>query len=622
VCGIAGTIGLAQINGQRANDVLCSLTKRGPDGSDVLCITLERRYTVNFLFTRLSIIDLHERAMQPMTYGNYSMVINGEIYNYKYLRAKIESDFGKQQWTSTGDVEVALRYIHFYGLESIREFDGMFALAILDAEKGELSLARDFFGEKPLYYLSKHGTTYFASEPKAIWKLLGYIPTINLNKVTNTVVNGYKSIFKTNDEWFAGLQSVKPGHIVKIKVEKPENYRIYRYKEIPGESRKTGESREEILKEIRKIVINSVGLRLESDVPIAISLSGGIDSGLIAAIAKRDFGVELKAFTIASKDPRYSEAVKAAEIAKFLQIDHSIIDIPIVGFLSRLKDLIHYHDSPISTISYFIQSHLMEKISKDGFKVSLMGSGADEIFSGYYDHHLLYLAEMKQKDEQQYQEALKAWKSNILPLIRNPIYKNHDLYIENPKYRDHIFDGADFLKKILVKGEVRIFQENLFTTSLLKNRMLNELFEEVIPVILKEDDRNSMKYSVENRSPYLSHEILAKMISVDVSQFIKNGKTKSILREAFDGYLPKDIMNSFRKIGFNASFSELCDINSSEFKNFMNDDSIFWTIVQKERAQEIFESLGKADYLDKTAFNIVSSKAFLDTFYSENSQIG
>ena len=190
------------------------------------------------------------------------------------------------------------------------------------------------------------------------------------------------------------------------------------------------------------------------------------------------------------------------------------------------------------------------------------------------------------------------------------------LYIKNPKYRDHIFDGADFLKKILVKGEPRVFKESLFVMSLMKNRMLNELFEEVIPVILKEDDRNSMKFSVENRSPYLSHEILAKMMSIDISQFIKSGKTKSILREAFDDYLPKDIMNSFRKIGFNASFSELCDLNSSEFKDFMNDDSIFWTIVQKERAQEIFQSLGKADYLEKAAFNIVSSKVFVDTFYT------
>ena len=137
-----------------------------------------------------------------------------------------------------------------------------------------------------------------------------------------------------------------------------------------------------------------------------------------------------------------------------------------------------------------------------------MGTGADEIFTGHYDHHLLYLAEMHSTNELKYREAQDSWQQKIYPLVRNPLYRDDRLYINKPDYRDHIYEGSIKMQKTSRINPPPIFKEENFSSSLLRNRMLNELFFEVIPVILHEDDRNSMMYSVENRSPFLSYELL------------------------------------------------------------------------------------------------------------------
>jgi len=121
-------------------------------------------------------------------------------------------------------------------------------------------------------------------------------------------------------------------------------------------------------------------------------------------------------------------------------------------------------------------------------------------------------------------------------------------------------------------------------------------------------------YSVENRSPFLSYEVLTETLKTDVRHFIYEGRTKSLLREAFDGYLPNYVLNAYRKIGFNASFSEICDIDSIEFQDFLNDNSSYWEIFNRARVKEVFRNVGNEDYLNKTAFSVVSSKIFLDNF--------
>ena len=170
------------------------------------------------------------------------------------------------------------------------------------------------------------------------------------------------------------------------------------------------------------------------------------------------------------------------------------------------------------------------------------------------------------------------------------------------------------MQKVSKINSQTIFREEKLSENLLRNRMLNELFYEVIPVILHEDDRNSMMYSVENRSPFLSYELLNYMQSVNDEHLIHNGLTKSLLRDAFEDYLPKDLIMSPKKIGFNASLLELCDLNSPEFQSFMNDNSKFWELIDKSEASKILSNLGGSDFYNKAAFNLISSKMFYDQF--------
>jgi asparagine synthase (glutamine-hydrolysing) len=614
VCGIAGLSGTRRLSAGEELKVVENLSHRGPDAVGKKHINLNSKSSLSLFFSRLSILDLDDRAMQPMSFEHLTILMNGEIYNFRELKRVIEEEFGPQSWSTTGDTEVALKYLAFFGVEAVKDFDGMFAIALWNQKSQELMLLRDYFGEKPLYYCTYEDGMAFASEPKTLLFLSSSKRKINVDKLCDFVVNGYKSLYKEESEFFDGLKRVIPGRIVTFKLNTNSSPKLSTYKSLPKETPNLHESRSSVIDRIKRSVIRSIGLRLESDVPISISLSGGVDSCLIAAIAKKEFGESLHAFTLASHDSRYSEAAVAKSVAEFLEIEHTIVEIESSNFLTRMAEIIRYHDSPISTISYYIQNFLMKQIHDAGFKVSLMGSGADELFSGYYDHHLLYLGELFQEDESAYSRALEDWRTHILPLVRNPTFQSPTMYTDNPLYREHIFEGSKNNSHLVKRGNITRFSEVELSPSLMRNRMLNELFHEVIPVILKEDDRNSMMYSVENRSPFLSYEILTESLKTDVRHFIHEGRTKSLLREAFDGYLPDYVLNSYRKVGFNASFSEICDINSIEFQDFLNDNSSYWEIFNRARVKEVFRNVGNEDYLNKTAFSLVSSKIFLDSF--------
>jgi asparagine synthase (glutamine-hydrolysing) len=613
MCGLAGFVGKVNLSETTIGNCEKCLIRRGPDQQVSRNIELKSGSIVNLVFSRLAIIDLAERAMQPIQYNNLVVLLNGEIYNFRILKNKLEDEFGPQEWRTSGDVEVALRYIALKGIDAITDFDGMFAMALLDISDEKLYLARDFFGEKPLYFHQSSEGLFFGSEPKSIWSLSRAKPLINTQKVLNFLTFGYRSIFKNRDDFFLNLTRVDSGMIYEFSTSSLDLVETRKFKHLQN-SRKTSKTRAQIVKDLRKLVSECVGRRLESDVPIAICLSGGIDSSIIAAIAKRDFGIALEAYTLDSTDARYSESRSAEEVARHLKIPHHIVRIEKIGFLERMERLTEYHEAPISTISYYIQSFLMDQIHRDGFKVSLMGSGADELFTGYYDHHLAYLAGLKNEDSETYKNAVKNWREKILPLIRNPLFRDIDYYVGNTKRNEHLFEGSEELLAACFQRPTFQSQEEDFGLSPLRNRMMNELFYEVVPVILHEDDRNSMMNSIENRSPFLSYEILEFMSSIPDIHLINRGLAKSLLREAFIDYLPDKTLFAPRKVGFNAGFSELCDVKSDEFRKFIFGQSTFWQIVNRDSANDMFGKLNKEDKYNKIGFSIVASKMFFDVF--------
>ena len=350
----------------------------------------------------------------------------------------------------------------------------MWAFAAFDERTGTLTLCRDRFGEKPLFLLrDPDGGLYFGSEPKFLFALAGRVPPVNLHHLRRYLVNGYKALYKTADTFFEGLEQLPPGHVLAIAADGGE--RREAYWRMPAHA-PVEMSFDDAAAGARERLIRSVELRLRADVPLAFLMSGGIDSTSLIAIARKELGHDVHAFTAVTTDERYEEADMVAHVVAQLGVDHTSVTLDTAGFLERLRGLVRHHDAPVSTITYYVHWLLMEAIHGAGYKVSISGSAADELYSGYYDHHLLHLREVALDPP-----TLAAWREHVAPLVRNPYLQDPERFVHDPGFRDHIYLGADEFRGYLTDSFDEGFAEAAFTDDLLRNRMLNELFHEAVP---------------------------------------------------------------------------------------------------------------------------------------------
>ena len=253
----------------------------------------------------------------------------------------------------------------------------------------------------------------------------------------------------------------------------------------------------------------------------------------------------------------------------------------------------------------------MKAINKAGFKVSISGTGADELFTGYYDHGNLFLKSMYDKPKI-FNKALAGWKKNHLPHVRNQNLQDPYLYIKDPNFREHIFDDSKIFSKYLNQEWHENYTEKNYGVSFLRNRMLNELFHEIVPVILHEDDLNSMYYSVENRSPFLDRNLFETAFSVPEQHLIKNGIKKSVLRDAVRSIVSEPVLNNPKKIGFNAPIEDLIDINDSEMREFLLDDNQVYELINKKKIEGLFKKEKLSNSESKFIFNFLNLKFFFE----------
>ena len=353
---------------------------------------------------------------------------------------------------------------------------------------------------------------------------------------------------------------------------------------------------------------------MRSDFPIAFFLSGGIDSNTLAFIAKKYFGYKMKTYSIIGTDPKYDESKMIDFASKNLETEHVNLQINLkkINFLKILKKQIIYHDSPVSTINSLLNFLLYKKVKKDGFKVSISGIGSDEIFSGYYDHHLLYLNEIK-KNKKIYELSNNNWKKVVLPIVRNPFLKNNLLYVKDPKFRKHIYQYEEFKNTIFCKKLKDNFYEKKYCKSLMKNRMVNEMFSEIVPVVLKEDDLNGMYHSIENRSPFLDSNLFQSGLNMPSQLYVRNGLAKWPLREIIKDIVPDKIRLNERKTGFNASIKDIFNFNNENIKYLTSDNQIF-SIINKNKFKKFIEkNKNFSGVQNNFMFNFLSVKLFLES---------
>jgi asparagine synthase (glutamine-hydrolysing) len=609
MCGIAGTIGPAAPTPDRIDAALATMARRGPDASGHRMLTLGRQQA-SLLHTRLSIIDLDARADQPFERDGLVVTYNGEIYNYLEVKAELEA-LG-QTFQTTSDTEVLVAAWRQWGPDALDRLEGMWAFAIADTKAGTLTLCRDRFGEKPLYLWPRNGILHFASEIKTLAALAGARPGVNRTQALRYLTQGYKFLYKHGDTFFDGVFELPPSTFLTLtsaELSQPEFY--WQLKHIPRPM-----SAEDAFEGARDRLFRSVELRLRADVPVAFCLSGGVDSSTLAAIAAKNLGADIHCFSIIDADERYDESDNINAMVEALGCGHHVTHTSTEGFFGRMDDLVAYHDAPVATISYYVHSFLSEAIHDAGYKVAVSGTGADEIYTGYYDHYSMWLARMWRRAQidptVDFDTLLADWKGGFGSYVQNPLLQDPMTFVRTPEQRGHILLDQELFEGLLATPFHEEFEETEFTDDLLRNRMMNELFAEAVPVLLHEDDCNSMHWSVENRSPFLDRHLTEFLFHVPTEYLMGGGFAKYLLRRAGEGLVPDSVRLDKRKRGFNASINSLVDRNDPETRDRLLAPGPIFDLIDRAKFETFLNQDMASNSLSKFLFSFISARIFLD----------
>ncbi|HEY2943234.1 MAG TPA: asparagine synthase (glutamine-hydrolyzing), partial [Vicinamibacteria bacterium] len=387
MCGLAGIV---TFEGPAASrEELCrmgaALRHRGPDAEGVY-VDDASSPAVGLVFRRLSIIDLSPSANQPIgdETGSVQVMLNGEIYNYRELRRELE---GRHEFRSQGDTEVIAHLFEERGEEAIVQLDGMFALAIWDARRRRLILARDSFGKKPLYYWSDGRRFLFASEIKAL--LAGGVPAqLEVPALAEYLALGYVPTPRT---LFNRIYKLPPASIVAVDVRKHEP-RMYWDLHFPPEAETAAVSSGEVRERVRDLLTRAVRKRLVADVPLGVLLSGGVDSSTVAALMSTLVPGRVKSFTVGFEGGAFfDERAHAERVARHIGAEHHA-SVVRPDAAALVETLLHHHDEPFGDSSA-LPTYLVAREARQHVTVALNGDGGDETFAGYDRFHAALLAQ-------------------------------------------------------------------------------------------------------------------------------------------------------------------------------------------------------------------------------------
>lgn len=540
MCGICGIIGRTDGREQVLAGMMKAIEHRGPDGRESY---IAKEAALGF--QRLSIIDL-DTGMQPMFNedGSKVLVFNGEIYNYWVLKDQLVQK--GHTFRTASDSEILLHGYEEFGKELLNRLRGMFSFAIWDEEKGELFAARDFFGIKPFYYAVIGGTLVFASEIKSILTYPGYKRRMNEEALEQYLSFQYSALPET---FFKGIYQLLPGHYLTFKDHMLQIVRYFK----PSLKPDRHGCFKKMAQDVQEMMKMSVRRHLISDVEVGSFLSGGVDSGLIAAIAGC-----VKTFTVgfADEGELYDETGDAKELAESLHLENNCKFIGKEEFARAVPEVLYYLDEPLGDASavalYFLAGRAAEEV-----KVVLSGEGSDELFGGYN----IYREPGMLRFVDWLPEGLRKWaarQAKRLPkqmkgrgyLMRAALPVN-ERYIGNAYiFREE--EKARLLKRKVVKETRALLSDTYEEAGHLSapEQMQTVDLKYWLPGdILQKADRMSMAHSLELRVPFLDRDVFEMAKKLPCRMKLCGHTTKYILRKAASDYLP-GAASAKKKLGF------------------------------------------------------------------------
>jgi asparagine synthase (glutamine-hydrolysing) len=559
MCGINGFISKSHKDLEIINGIMSNMNQeiihRGPD-QDGFFIQNNRSYSIGMAMRRLSIIDLSAGKQPIFSSDNQKVIVfNGEIYNYNLLRQEYLNDYN---FKTNSDTEVIVALYDKFGVSSFAMLDGMFAFSIYDKALNKVFIARDFFGEKPLYYHLTNDSFYWCSELKSILKVLPNKPVISKHGLNiyfqlhyiPAPFTIYEDIFKLEANHYIELDCRNIDYDIKIINQRnaTSNYSTL--------------SKLEAIKLNHDLVVKSVKSRSISDVPIGTFLSGGVDSSIISLCLAHQSDKKINTFSVGFDNKSFDETNKSKTVAKLIDSNHHEFILSQNDLTDDIDKIIINFDEPFADSSS-LPTYLVASKTKEFVTVALTGDGGDEIYGGYNKY---YIGRLNRHYTRFVPNGIHDFSKTMLNSFLNSKDDKRGFLFKVKRFMNAVNYEGDFYYSIISLAFLEDERKEIFTKN---NYLIDPLayFKRIVGVnnqtltdfrnidrllslegdLLVKVDRVAMLTSLECRSPFLNRELWDFTSSLPESYLINGWDKKHLLKESFKQYFPKDFLNKSKQ---------------------------------------------------------------------------
>ena len=595
MCGITALISKEgePENKNLISKVLDSFPYRGPDDNGIDYVDINEKIIFGHL--RLSILDISEAGHQPMYdhSGRYVMIFNGEIYNYKEIKSKYLRDV---KFKSGTDSEVLLELYAVMKEKILDIINGMFAIIIYDKVEDEIFFTRDRLGIKPLYICNLKDKILLCSEPKAAVtsNFVKFEP--NEEAIFDFLAFGERD--HTVPTFFQYVSRIPPGTFGIIKKDMTIVYEEYWNIKNNQVKNLTDLKMEDIVNKVDELINEAIKYRLISDVPVGTSLSGGIDSSLVAALANKYHDNKFTSVSAIFEGEEIDESKFSKLIVKENNLKGVFTSPNSDEVINQLDKILEIQGEPIGSMSPLVQYFVMKEAKKNNLTVMLDGQGADELFAGYTHYIDTYFKELSgnlhwRKLYRKYKEHMAfserdikhkilikiIFKGVLEKILPQKIYEHRIKRNKLKLFKEGVFEKYYDGKRVKLPKRLSLKESLLYSTTISS-----------LPNLLMYEDRNSMAFSIEARVPYLDHNIVEFMASLKTDQIYEIMISKVILRKISERYIPEDIAWRKDKIGFAAPEKKWMQKLKTEIHNRLSENSWVMNFANFNYLSELFEN--------------------------------